>query len=317
MRLIVLLASALLLAGCGDVHTAGQDCCAPSPTTAVTPGVQTRLVLLASSRSDQQLDVSAEVLDGRGVGVPNVEVTFSITGGIVTPATVKTNANGIAKAIAIATGTATLSATTGTLSQSATVIGSATPIAVSLSVPSIVINNPSVFTAIVTGQPLGGPFAYAWTFGDGTSASTDTGGTTHAYNRSGSFIASVRVTDGAGRTGTSTATASVTDPPAPPTPPPPPPAAALSVTLTCTPAAHGTASPCNVNATYGGTQLSATAIARVDWDWGDGTTSPNGGVVATRTYVNAGTYVVFATVTANTGDGVKGPVIVSKTITVN
>jgi hypothetical protein len=89
-------------------------------------------------------------------------------------------------------------------------------------------------------------------------------------------------------------------------PPPPPPA--LAVLLTCTPIAHGTPTPCNVNVTYGGTALPATAINRVDWNWGDGfadTTLPPTAPINTHAYTNAGSYTVFATVLATTVDGPK------------
>lgn len=314
MRLTaLLLASALFLSGCGDVHTAGQDIITPSPV--IPPGVQTRLVLTASSRPDQQMDVTAQVLDGRGAGVPNVEVTFTITGGTVTPPIVTTDATGSAKAIALASGQATLAAATSALMQKVTVIGGAVALSVNLFIGSATVGTASTFSASVTGTPIGGPFKYTWTYGDAQSEDSAANAITHKYNLSGTYSARVSVTDGSGRTATGVNTAVVTDPPTQ-TPVPPAPAPTLSVALTCTPAAHGNPSPCNVNATYGTTQLSATAITKVDWDWGDGTTTLNGGVVATRTYVNAGSYIVFATVTATTTDGAK-TATASKAITVN
>jgi hypothetical protein len=38
-------------------------------------------VLLASSRSDQQLDVTVQLLDAPAPAIPNVDVALSITGG--------------------------------------------------------------------------------------------------------------------------------------------------------------------------------------------------------------------------------------------
>jgi hypothetical protein len=59
-------------------------------------------VLLASSRTDQQLDVTAQLLDAaEHVGIPNVDVALSITGGSVTPALAKTDAAGKVLATAI------------------------------------------------------------------------------------------------------------------------------------------------------------------------------------------------------------------------
>ena len=72
---------------------------------------------------------------------------------------------------------------------------------------------------------------------------------------------------------------------------------------------HGTpglaATSCNVNETYGGATIPGGAVTGVAWDWGDGTTADNSSTtpVKTHQYVNAGTYTVIATVTANTADG--------------
>jgi PKD repeat protein len=76
--------------------------------------------------------------------------------------------------------------------------------------------------------------------------------------------------------------------------------------LTCTPGAHGTTpTSCNVNQTYGGATIAGGAVTGVEWDWGDGTTADNSSTtpVKTHQYVNAGTYTVIATVTANTTNG--------------
>lgn len=104
------------------------------------------------------------------------------------------------------------------------------------------------------------------------------------------------------------------DPPPPPPPPPvvvpppppPPPAPTLSVALTCTAVAHGSPSPCNVTASYGGATLLGTAITDADWDWGDGTQTNNvASPLATHTYGQAGVFPVFVSVTATTVDGAK------------
>jgi len=312
--LLALLAAAAL--ACGDVHTPGEDIVAPS-TTSPAPGAQAKIIVNAASRTDQQLDVSAQVLDSNGHGIPNVPVQFTITNGTVTPPIVNTDGSGVAKSVAIATGSVTLTATTGIVSASATVIGGATPLSVVLSIPSVTVGTASTLNANVSGQAIGGPFSYVWTYGDGVSETGASASVTHTYAGAGTYQASVKVSDGAGRSATAGASAQVNAPAAPPTPTPTP-AATLSVTITCTPQNHGSATPCNVNASYGSTQLQATAITNVDWDWGDGTPiATNGGVVATHNYVNAGTYVVFAAVTATADGASRGPVSGSKSITVN
>lgn len=101
----------------------------------------------------------------------------------------------------------------------------------------------------------------------------------------------------------------------PPVVTPPPPAPTLAATLSCTPVTHGSPTPCNVTATYGGVPLASAAVTNVDWDWGDGVATSTAVPVSTRTYVNAGSYTVLAVVTATTVDGAK-TATGTKTITV-
>jgi hypothetical protein len=319
MRLIALLASAVLLASCGDVHTPGQDVTAPSSTTKPTPGAQASLVVNASTRSDQQLDITVQLLDGAGTGIPNVDVALSITGGTITPALAKTDASGTVKATAIASGTATLKATTGALTKEISVIGSATPLSVSMSIPSVVVGTASTLNASVTGQPIGGAFSYAWTFGDGKSDTGSGGSIAHAYPGIGTYNASVKVTDGAGRTASNAAVATVTDVPVVVTPTPAPAATkTLAATLSCTAQAHGTPTPCNVSVTYGGDVVASNAITSIVWDFGDGfTETVANSPIRSRNYAQAGAYTVTATATATTSDGSKTAPIASKAITVN
>lgn len=86
----------------------------------------------------------------------------------------------------------------------------------------------------------------------------------------------------------------------PPQPQPPTPPATLSTSLACTaPLTHGLPTPCNVQVSYGGTVLPATAITAVDWVWGDGAMNTTAIPADTHVYPIAGSYTVFATVTAN------------------
>lgn len=185
---------------------------------------------------------------------------------------------------------------------------------VSVNPPVPFVSDPITFS--VSSGNGRAPLSYAWTFGDGETAEGSETTRTHAYSSDGVKMIRIVVTDADGRSGTgsreievhrvSTPSRSVPPPPpAPPAPPPPPPPApSLSATLTCTALAHGSPSPCNVNATYGGVLLPSAAVTNVAYDWGDGLTSANG-VVSTHTYANAGSYNVFATVTATTVDGPK------------
>jgi PKD repeat protein len=58
-------------------------------------------------------------------------------------------------------------------------------------------------------------------------------------------------------------------------------------------------SPTQFNA--GGSTDPDGTVARYDWDWGDGTSTPNGGPTPTHVYTTAGTYNVTLTVTDNEG----------------
>jgi hypothetical protein len=91
-------------------------------------------------------------------------------------------------------------------------------------------------------------------------------------------------------------------------PPPPPPPPTLSVALTCTPALHATPTPCNVNVSWGSAPLLATTITKVEWNWGDGSTSttvPPTAPISSHNYISAGTFTIAVTVTATTPDGTK------------
>lgn len=113
--------------------------------------------------------------------------------------------------------------------------------------------------------------------------------------------------------------------PAPPTPPtftPPPPvvitpppatcattpalcpAPTLTASLTCTPRPSGSPTPCNVTASWGSTPLHGAAITEVIWDWADGTAvETTAAPINAHTYAQAGTYTIYAAVTAETPSG--------------
>jgi hypothetical protein len=175
----------------------------------------------------------------------------------------------------------------------------------------------SLIASPVTGSPTL-PATYVWTFGDGQQETTHDAFAGHSYARSGNFDASVHVTDAIGRTARATRTITVSNPPrTPSSPAPAPPAAAeLTVSLTCTPKPAGTAdTPCNVTVSYNGATLPSAAVTRVDWDWGDGNEDSTPHPSNSHDYEVAGTYTVFAIVTATTKAGPK-TTTVSKSIAV-
>lgn len=315
MRLLTfVLGSALLVASCGDVHTPGQDI-APSP--AVDPARSTtpaRIQLSVGSRSDQRLDIAAQVLSADGHGVPNVTVTFSLGAGagFVDPTTAKTDSTGTAKTIATATAVTTLTADIGSgISSSFNItIPSAAPLSVSITAGSATTGQAATMSARVTGLLSGSSVvSYAWTFGDGGVDTTTTSTASHAYAQVGTYPLTVIITDSLGRTANGSGSIGVA---APPTPAPAPGSgtSTLTITLTCTAqAAHGTPAtptPCNVSAAYGTTNIASNAITKVDWDWGDGAIQTvNNSPLGSHNFTQAGKYIVNATVTATTTDGAK------------
>lgn len=160
-------------------------------------------------------------------------------------------------------------------------------------------------------RPLSGdvtaPASYGWIFGDGASETTSTNSTGHVYAQTGSFAATVHVRDREGRTADARTTVVVTRRPSPPRDPrpSPEPKPELRVTLTCTAKASPTPTPCNVTVSYDGATVRSSAVSNVDWDWGDGDSSSTSGPSESHSYLQGGTYTVFADVTANTKDGSK------------
>lgn len=318
-RLFATLAAALLAFACGDVHTPGQDITAPSTPTAT--GAPTQIRVLGSSRSDQQLDITAQVLTADGKPVGNIPVQFSLTNGILNPVVATTDASGNAKTIAATFAASVITAKIGTgLTGSGTfAIASGSPLTVSINAPSVVVGSSTTLTASTNTAAIGGAFTYVWTFGDAKSETGTAASIAHAYPGIGSYTASVKVTDGAGRSATAGTTATVTDVPVvTPAPSTTTDTSGLVASLTCTAAAHSTPSPCNVSVTYNGKALASTSITGIAWDWGDGSTVAGAAVpLGSHTYAQAGSYVVTATATATTTDGSKTAPLVSKSLVIS
>jgi len=261
--------------------------------------------------------MTARVQNANGAALANVAVTFTTSLGTIAPALVATGVDGRATAMLAATDTADVTATVGKLSAHPLVVvqpptpPAPTPTPAPEPVPIPTPARPVAFLNVSASATTGVPLTFGvsssatgvtwiWSFGDGATVQTTAFGTAHTYAAAGTYTATVS----SAATSSASATITVTDPPAPT----PTPAAALAVALTCTPGTHvTTATFCNVSLTYGGVALPGSAIASVDWDWGDGTTADNSGTgpIKSHLYTNVSTYTVFATVAANTVDGVK------------
>jgi hypothetical protein len=313
---------------------------APTPIVVVPSTTPASIRLVSGSRPDYTTAVIATVLTADGRGVPNMPLAFTTASGTVTPGQTTTDVEGRATAIVASPSATTVSASAGTLTTSIQVTGASapaplpplpippTPVPVPPEPPSKppVPIPPVAFTVFLTpiattagtsvalnANPSVPITAAAWTFGDGTTQSTGSGSVVHSWTTAGAYTLSVVVTDTLGRTASTSAPVTVAAIVVPPPPPPSPPPTLLPA-LTCTVALHVVV--CNVTAAYGSTALLSSATTRVDWDFGDGVAQTVlGSPLATRTYGSAGTYTIFATVTATTVDGPK-TATTSKIVTV-
>lgn len=175
---------------------------------------------------------------------------------------------------------------TGTTTQSVTVAAPVGPTAsfsfspMSPTTGQTVFVNGSASTS-ATGTTI---TAYAWDFGDGT---TGTGvSTTKTYAGAGTFVVRLTVTDSNGRTGTTTQNVTVAAPVSP------------TAAFSFSPASPTTSQTVFVNGS-GSTSATGTTITSYAWDFGDGTIGT--GATTTKTYANAGTFVVRLTVTDSNG----------------
>jgi PKD repeat protein len=121
-----------------------------------------------------------------------------------------------------------------------------------------------------------GIVTYLWNFGDGASSAAQPA--SHTYATSGTFTATLTVTDASGQTASTTRTV---NPNLPPT---------ASFTTSCT------ARTCSVNAAGSSDDQGISSYA---WNFGDGATAS--GVTASRTYATSGTFTITLTVTDTSG----------------
>jgi len=310
----------------GFVAVVAIGCAYDSPPTLVTPtptpsSAPASIRATASSRSDYTTAVTATVLTSDGRFVAGIPIGFSTANGTVSTAATTTDANGSATTIVTTPANTTVTVTIGAITTTVQVVGAAAPSTGPPSppipaptpptiTPIAIINGPATAT---TGSPVtfgvsapANGQTWTWNFGDSTPPSQTTAFTTaHTFNTAGTYP--VTVSAPGITAGNSTITVSTAAASAPST---------LAATVACTANAHGTASPCNISSvTFGSTAIPSASVTSVSWDWGDG--SPAGsGMSASRTYTNAGTYNIVATVNANTSDGPK-TVTVPKSITIS
>ena len=129
-------------------------------------------------------------------------------------------------------------------------------------------------------DPDGTVKSYAWTFGDGGTASGATA--THSYASGGTFTVSLTVTDDDGASATSTRPVTVSGPNQPP-----------SASFT------SAVSGLDVAVDAGDSSDPDGTVASYAWAFGDGGTAT--GAMANHTYASAGSYEVTLTVTDDRG----------------
>lgn len=312
---VVLVIFALAGAGCA-YHNPTEP--APIVTPANTTPASIRLV--ASSRTDYTTAVIATVLTADGRFVASIPIAFTTAAGTVSPTDTTTDLAGSATAIVSTPTSALVSARIGTgLSASIQVAGAMAPLPLPPNTPPPApppippqpspqpppppppptITLAAMSTTAGTRITLSvGPFlsdgtpirSTAWIFGDGEMATVQTYLVNHTYTTVGTYTVTATAIDALGRHISARATVSVY---------PAPTLAAFSASLACAQATTSGPVACTVTGLAYGVPLPSALITKVEWDYGDGTLKTTAVPVASYTYQAAGTYTIFATVTAN------------------
>ena len=137
---------------------------------------------------------------------------------------------------------------------------------------------------------------YAWTFGDGATATGRT--VTHAFTTVGTFVVTLTVTNDRGLSASATQSITVAASPSP------------TGDFVVSPVPQVAGDPVTFNAT--GVRPSAgRTIVSYNWNFGDNTGNASG-VVVTHIFPTAGTFVTVLTVTDDAGQ----VIVITKTITV-
>ncbi|MDO9379185.1 MAG: PKD domain-containing protein [Nocardioidaceae bacterium] len=138
----------------------------------------------------------------------------------------------------------------------------------------------AAFDATASSDADGSVASYAWSFGDGSTATGAS--TTRRYARAGTYTATLTVTDDRGATAKTTRSVTVTAPNAAPA-------------ATFTAAQRGLV----LTADARGSSDTDGTVRGFAWDFGDGTTGQ--GAQATHAYADGGSFVVTLTVTDDDG----------------
>ncbi|HTV01075.1 MAG TPA: PKD domain-containing protein [Luteitalea sp.] len=226
------------------------------------------------------VDILAVATGENNRRLPGVPVTFSTNAGTLRDATVITDGNGEARTLLSTTQEATVTATVGGVSATATVRVTARP-SVSISGPTTPVGEgeTTTFTVNVQQQTNGNAVReVVIDFGDGTRQSLGpvTGSRTlqKAYTRKGSYVVTLSVTDSSNEVTTASTSVTVEE-------------RAISVTLTANPINPVVGASVQFTATASGTN-----IVSYSWNFGDGGTRETTGPTTNRAYGSPGRKIV-------------------------
>ena len=287
------IATATDLAGSGIVTAKGiTGTSSDADVFRVTSGAGTLTASATPADLGPDLDIVLDLLDANGNPIATnnpVDLLTASVSATVAQGTYYIVVRGTGKGDPLATGY-TSYASLGAYTISANVpapSGNAAPIAAFTATPtSGDIPLAVAFDGSSSSDSGGTILSYAWTFGDGGTATGPTATTTHTYLTAGVYTATLTVTDDLGATGSKSATITAKGPNVAPT---------AKITTDKT---SGYA-PLAVNFSGTGSSDSDGTIASYSWTFGDGGTSTAATVA--HTYSAVGTYTATLKVTDNLG----------------
>lgn len=299
-RSLVAFALAAVLAPACAYHSPN----APDPEPVVIDTAAASIRTFASTRSDQRLDIAAEVLTRAGKPVVGYSVTFSLSAGTLQSSTATTGDDGIARTIAMATGSVSLTASANCsgCTETVKVLGTASsPSLAPLSVTLTGSSSSSTDVAVTFGASLSDPKATItrWTFGDGDVSTSAASLVSHRYVRAGSYTVTVTIADANGRTASDTRSVVIFDVISS-TPSPTPSTTPQAITATIiapSPIYSGT----SVVLGLGLSNPSGVGTTITGWNFGDGSTSSSSSAAVAHTYASPGTYSASVSITDSIG----------------
>ncbi len=219
MRAAAAVLLAALSVACTEPDVPKYDLSPVRPTVQV-PTTLTIKALPGAGSDAKTAVITASLEDQDLRGIESRLLTFATSKGSLQPSQTLTNASGDARTT-VTSGTATTVTVSGAGLQAATDVAIDAPLSVSLSLPMPEKNVPVKITATVITADAAAPLSFAWNFGDGQTATTDSATITHQYRDDGRVTLAVTVTDALERVGSTSASVFVrdnVDPPPPPTP---------------------------------------------------------------------------------------------------